>query len=68
MWYSKAKTEIPIRSNLDRKKYYIPVNACEIAAIKTPVNEYSEEIVVPEMHINCLYFPERLTITRHGFA
>lgn len=61
-------TRIPIHFNIKRNEFNISVNAMEISATKIPVSEYAGDIIIPEMRINGLHFPETLTTAENGFA
>lgn len=59
-------TQIPILYKLNWKK--ISVTVCERAALQMPFNNFAGDVVIPEMYINELDFPETLSVAKNGFT
>lgn len=62
-------TLIPILyPNSQNKSFTISVNSHEVIATRIPVTTYEGDIIIPECHVQNLYFPETLTTAEQGFA
>lgn len=57
---------IPIHYIADRTEFNITENVTECGELKIPINQYTE-IIIPEMNIDRLHFPETTT-ANNGFA